>query len=120
MTQCLDFFQIAFANPLQDKTIGRYQLQAGWRLFFLQFIGCIKVGLVTFKPQGFDPGIELLRRQFLFELAQAGRPEFTHNLIRKPPVFTPWLVVNLLFLFYYYGLHRSFRYFLAIQEQGAF
>ena len=70
MTQCLDFFQIAFANPLQDKTIGRYQLQAGWRLFFLQFIGCIKVGLVTFKPQGFDPGIELLRRQLLLWIAQ--------------------------------------------------
>ena len=62
-----DACQITFLDPLKNKTVGCEQAQA------------VRNIILAFETKGANPGIELLRRKFVFELAQAGDPETTHD-----------------------------------------
>ena len=57
--------QEAILDPLLDETIGRKQAQRT---------------IAALGLQGFYPGIELLRGQFLLEAVETNRPEIFHRL----------------------------------------
>jgi hypothetical protein len=76
--QFLDTTEVSLLYPLEDETVGRNEPQTTLD------------GVFTLKAERSDPGVELLRGQFLFELTQAGIPERTHI---------------------YGGLSRAVRYF---------
>jgi hypothetical protein len=64
LAEFFDAPQVAVAQPLAMEVGRCHQAQAG-PILALQF----------FNAQGEDPGFELLGRQFLFQAAQAVRPE---------------------------------------------
>jgi len=70
----LDTRQITVTYPFQNETVGRNQAQA-----------VFKSRGFTFKPKRPDPGVELLRGQFLLEALQTGFPKTGHRRKHSSP-----------------------------------
>ena len=65
--QFFDPGRVLFFHPLENETVRCDQSQA------------VASVILTFQAQRTNPGIELLLRQFLFELTQARIPETAHD-----------------------------------------
>ena len=70
----LDARKIAVTNPFQDEAIGCDQAQP-----------IFKRRGFAFQAQRLDPGVELLRGQFLLEALQTGFPETGHRRKHSSP-----------------------------------
>jgi hypothetical protein len=72
--------KVTLPHPLHDEAIRSNQIESS------SLIG------IALKSQPLDPGIELLRREFLFEPTQTSGPKFIHDCLLKSDL--EWVFVT--------------------------